>query len=476
LFVEGIRPTPSSGPGVDDSDGGNYSGHIPYAGGSVIAQPRVVVVLWGNHIDATVVTKIVNFYLALVHGSFMHFVSEYSIIGTPVGAYGSAVGPYIITPSHTGTLLQDTDVSSELSRQIAGGALPAPDANTVYMVHFPPGVLIEDPNFLTSCIDYCAYHSSSGSIIYAVLPDFTSTYACAPGPPGCNTSGLCCGDKSAFENLTKSASHELMEAITDPAPLTNAAWQSPRAEIGDPCSFGTLGDASYTTVVDEEGDSYQAQKGFSNAAYAASTSSPRQGCVDYPTTMCCNMPSAPIACSWLPNGATSCVLNPGDDAVVSIPTVGGFGSATAFLSGGFPQTSSGVCFPFFLAGTGPDFCIGVQATGVVQSGPTTVTVPASLASATEYPNVESCYVSASGRCQAGTTSLEGCCMGPLVPFAVTGDTASVQTNIVWPSAGTAIPAAPHSKLLLLAGALLASIAGLAGRKDGKKDVGSPSRG
>jgi hypothetical protein len=228
------------------------------------------------------------------------------------------------------------------------------------------------------------------------------------------------------------------------------AWASFfSGEIGDPCGFAHAGDAAYTTVVGQDGKTYQAQKGFSDNAYTAGMGSPR-GCVDYPTTMCCK--NSPTICSWLANGSTSCSFDPASDIVgLSIPTVGGFGSATLFLSGVFPQTSPAICLPLYLAGTSPDFCVGVQASGMIESGPATMTLSSS--EAFQYPNMENCYLpSSSGACPTGTSLLAatGCCMGPLIPFHVSGATATVQTTIPGvPQPGVPVPALPRSRIVLL---------------------------
>jgi len=71
-----------------------------------------------------------------------------------------------------------------------------------------------------SCVDYCGYHNHiNKTVFYAVEPYITC--------PGCNFGTI-------LDSLTKVSSHELAEAVTDPA---LDAWWDPNTgdEIGDIC-------------------------------------------------------------------------------------------------------------------------------------------------------------------------------------------------------------------------------------------------
>ena len=59
---------------------------------------------------------------------------------------GTFAGNTTITPgTATGTTVTDAKIGDELAAQIAAGKLPAPDANTLYMVHLPPSVTVTYP-------------------------------------------------------------------------------------------------------------------------------------------------------------------------------------------------------------------------------------------------------------------------------------------------------------------------------------------
>lgn len=111
-------------------------------------------------------------------------------------------------------------VNQAIANAVTAGTIPAPDGNTVYMFYFPSTTTIT--GFVgQSCQDYGGYHfnqvyvDGTTPIYYAILPD------CAPGT------------SYEVEAITVAASHELIEATSDPAP--NTGWSldtSPYPEAG----------------------------------------------------------------------------------------------------------------------------------------------------------------------------------------------------------------------------------------------------
>jgi hypothetical protein len=176
---------------------------------------------------------------------------------------GSLAGVYTISPSHKGKSLGDAQIGKELVAQIRKGALPAADANTVYLIHFPPGVSI-DLGGSGSCQagGFCGYHNTLRSgrthLRYAVIPDMSAGSGCDTG----------CGGSTPFAAVTSVASHELVEAITDPdvglarrlaAPL--GWYDASNGEIGDIC-------AGHEGTVHAGGSVWTVQKQWSNKAQA----------------------------------------------------------------------------------------------------------------------------------------------------------------------------------------------------------------
>jgi hypothetical protein len=136
----------------------------------------------------------------------------------------------------------------------AGPSFPAPDGNTIYAIFYPPGVKMTLMGF-PSCSGFDGYHADfkvgSQSVTYAVM--------------------LRCG---TVDNLTVAASHEYVEAATDPLSVSKPAYNAPSditweyagggGEIGDLCS-------SFPGVNYKPGDlPYTVQRVWSNANAAAS--------------------------------------------------------------------------------------------------------------------------------------------------------------------------------------------------------------
>src|SRR5262249_44433483 len=137
---------------------------------------------------------------------------------------GARTGSLTLTDSEPGASLEDSDIQEMLRREVAAGALPARNANSLYFVFLPPGTTVQQVGSM-SCRDSCGYHdSTSDRLYYAVMP--------YPGCQGCE------GGLATLDALTAIASHELCEAITDPVP--GQGWyDDAHGEIGDICAWKT---------------------------------------------------------------------------------------------------------------------------------------------------------------------------------------------------------------------------------------------
>lgn len=256
--------------------------YLNYYGGHVLSNVHVVPVLWGNNVPSAVATGIGPYYAAVTNSSHMDFLAEYNTdvldyagnpgTGQKIGR-GTAEAPITIAPSIAATSITNDQIASELQAQINAGHLPTPDANTLYMIHFPAGMKISMPDgnggTASSCTQFCAYHNtvahSPTNLFYGVIPNVTTD--------GCE---LGCGPiGGGFNNTTSVASHELVETITDAEvglATNNApplAWYDPQGsngEIGDICN----GDQGTITSGNK---SYTVQKEWSNT-YGACVVSP----------------------------------------------------------------------------------------------------------------------------------------------------------------------------------------------------------
>lgn len=207
---------------------------VNYYAGPVLPSVKIAVVIWGSAVNAKTVHGITPFLTAMANSTYLDQLTQYStnitgINGMPgtdqIIGRGNVLGQFKITPKNTATVLSDGAVRKELKGQIASGAVPAADLDTLYMIYFPSNVTITLGGS-KSCVQFGGYHLATSAsvtpsnIFYAVIPD------CSQG----------------FASQTIVSSHELAEAITDaiPTPGTHPAypqaWNTANGfEIGDLC-------------------------------------------------------------------------------------------------------------------------------------------------------------------------------------------------------------------------------------------------
>jgi hypothetical protein len=149
-----------------------------------------------------------------------------------------------VVPTAVPGTFSDAQIQGTLAASIGDGSLQAPDANRLYVVFVEPGVDVTTM-FGDSATNVLGYHwafqGPTGAVVnYAVVP-----YPAAPNAPD---AGL-----SAFETVTKVASHEVAEAVTDPQgqQIGRSAWYD--GTWHDPASGthgGEIADISEHVVVD----------------------------------------------------------------------------------------------------------------------------------------------------------------------------------------------------------------------------------
>jgi hypothetical protein len=198
---------------------------LTYRGGPVIPNVKIVTVFWGASVPDQ--AKINDFFTAVTDSPYFDWLAEYNTPTQKIGR-GSLVASFVDTPSSSSNV-SDGQVSAEIKKLIGAGKIPKNDGNTLYMVYFPPGVTISMGGD-SSCSSFCAYHNSDTyggqSLYYGVMPHLGG--ACAGG----------CGGGTEFQNLCSASSHEMIEAVTDPAVGNgNLAWYDDnQGEIGDICN------------------------------------------------------------------------------------------------------------------------------------------------------------------------------------------------------------------------------------------------
>ncbi len=272
--------------------------NLVYYGGPVVPSVNVVQVIWGSGTYLAGITnggthtptRLGDFYRSVSASAYVDWLCEYNT-PTQTVARGGFYGAITITPSpaNDGSTITDAEIQAELVAQIQAQVLPYPDGNTIYMIDFPLGKTIDDGFGDLSCQVYCGYHGTgvlSGQYYYyAVLPDFSPGSGC---DVGCGTAA------TLFDDLTSVSSHEMVEAITDPAvgqaPTLAAplAWYDAiNGEIGDICN------QFESSFVDPDNVTWTVQKEWSNAFAACIAQKPNNP----PIAQCQNATPSVFGCS-----------------------------------------------------------------------------------------------------------------------------------------------------------------------------------
>lgn len=230
---------------------------IPNQGGAVMAHPRLVLITYADDPNRDALEAQARW---LVGSSWMHAV------GDEYGVGEGSVEAVVRLTANAPDVITDRQISSMLAAGVEDGTYPiAADGirETLYVIYFPSHTTITQSAgagrpVMRSCEAFGGYHfeaatNSRGRFSYAVIP------AC-PVP-------------AAFSSLTPleveehALSHEVIEAATNPRPVTDPAWaltadsQSPWLAIGN-----ELADlCSLSLHVHREG-MFVAERSWSNAA------------------------------------------------------------------------------------------------------------------------------------------------------------------------------------------------------------------
>ena len=229
-------------------------------GGPVLATPRIVPVLFSSDAAATR-QGITDFIQALETSSYWTSIAAEYGVGAPTMATPVVLDETI--PSQ----ISDDDIQFWLSDKLNTNdpAFPQPDGNSIYAIFYVDGITITEGGD-QSCQSFGGYHynvqldaaHANQLVAYAVMP------RCG------NFAGL-----GGLDALSAVASHEYIEASTDPYPASDPAFaQTDNAslawtftlgggEVGDMCAqFSDV----FTTYPDL---AFYAQRSWSNASALA---------------------------------------------------------------------------------------------------------------------------------------------------------------------------------------------------------------
>jgi hypothetical protein len=240
-----VRPVRALGPSAGAPTAGTPTAHLSYHGGPLINNVAVTPVVWGSwnygaatHTSGITTTRLTTALNTIVNSRYIDWLSEYNAGGGHIGR-GTVDAWRTVNPgaANDGNSVDDTQIAAVLRSEIARGALPAASNNRLYTFFFRKGQMITLGG-ANSYFNFCGYHSNTTvngqNVWYAVLPFEADNGGC---------------QKAAYthaDNLQAVLSHEVIEAVTDPAAATTNAWYDDRSgyEIGDVCAwrFGTIND------------------------------------------------------------------------------------------------------------------------------------------------------------------------------------------------------------------------------------------
>jgi len=214
---------------------------IPFGGGAVLADAKLVVVTFSGYAFADDAEAMAAW---LPTSQWLAAVGAEYGVGTPSVLANVRLSQS--APSFTSTAAFTAWVAQEV-----GGDLPSPpSASTVYAIVFPSGASFSDPSIGTMCNTFTGYHDAAAARAYT----FAAIGTCPK-----HVAGL-----TDTEQMERVLSHEVLEALTDPfgdgwaARDPDDAWSwLGGGELADVCSG----------YVREDG--FLAVKSWSNASAAA---------------------------------------------------------------------------------------------------------------------------------------------------------------------------------------------------------------
>jgi hypothetical protein len=234
-----------------DDDAGTSFGlpQLVSIGGPIIKTPRILPI---TYLGDDLADEIEDFVGSVGCTSYWQsVVSEYGI------GQAQMLTP-VRLPTAAPASMSDLQISSYLAKQIAAKApgFTDPPDDVIYAFFFPTGTTVELQGE-QSCTSFGGYHNA------AALSGATAAYAVIP---------RCAGDD--FTSVSSAASHEFIEASTDPNPESDAAYLLPDSnhiafsmlgggEAGDLCEFSRTADFTPT------GYPFTVQRTWSNASILA---------------------------------------------------------------------------------------------------------------------------------------------------------------------------------------------------------------
>jgi hypothetical protein len=234
---------------------------VDYNGGGIIAAPKVVTITFGSdplrsRLEQFGDTITTTTWWDTVRAGYCAPESSTNCIGK-----GSSGGHVNITTEPAASYTDsanggESTIQDFLKAKVADGTFPAPTIDTLYVVYFPSSTQISLDG-ASSCNEFGGYHNSVTLSPPGGGSDIAVPYAIVPR---CD---------SAESTTTISASHEIIEAATDPDVgatayyMQDQLWAFAGGEVGDLCVDFTGSNDTYQ----ESG--FTVQRSWSNASAKA---------------------------------------------------------------------------------------------------------------------------------------------------------------------------------------------------------------
>jgi hypothetical protein len=251
--------TTDSGTAIDSGGTQTYpAAHPPMPvlqnnGGPVLAHPKITTVTFPGDTMASTLEAF---------GAGIGATPYWSAATAEYGVGAATAGTPVHLTESAPANIDDAAIQTWLAGKLDGthAEFGVPTANSLYAIYYPSTTTVTLQG-ITSCTQFGGYHNSivlgAQQIAYAIMPR-------------CNWNG-----QGELDTTTGSASHEFLEAATDPLPLTStpaytgvdadhAVWEMILlGEDGDLCA--QFQDSFYKP----SGFNYSVQRSWSNASAAA---------------------------------------------------------------------------------------------------------------------------------------------------------------------------------------------------------------
>lgn len=268
--------------------------HVEFHGGRFLRNPEVHTVTFAGD-DPALVARLERFGDIITTSSWWRAVVEGYCAGADDCVGDGSPGGHVRVAERLPGEVTPPDIEAILTRAAAAGRFGAIDPNTLAVTYLPPGVALTDAEVPRYCDGPRALHHTfllDGAIVpYALIPR--------------------CGDEEA---LTVSASHEILEATTNPEPTdrgfafgqdsSNLGFMAAGIEPADPCGL-LRRDGPWPIV-----EGFAVHRAWSNRAASVGTDP------------CVPAPADRTYLALVPRAATVRLTEPGTTATVVVEGAG----------------------------------------------------------------------------------------------------------------------------------------------------------